>query len=345
MFQLLLLQVWSQLLPGAGGQIQSPPIEANTHYELRISGVVESNLIGQQFDARFMGEKDNLQTPHTFISLAPLFGDPTTSNAATHTYIWEFEGDTFQGKNITVQSSIIEGLSQSPRYGGAFSADAWAKGMVGNFTVTLTPSVKAAVVQSSPAPEGSRWSLWLALGFLVVLFPALGYLMRKPKKVSEHQELARKVLLAADALEAAAKKRPVLQLDNAVRDAKQAVQELVRAGENASDFAARVDLPKLLSEERDLTERAEKASDEEAKRTWTEAAQEKGKARASVEEANKISERTKARLLRLSASLESTRLALEAPTQNQKTDDTVLTSLKEELRLASEAVRDAEKLS
>jgi hypothetical protein len=30
---------------------------------------------------------------------------------------------------------------------------------------------------------------------------------------------------------------------------------------------------------------------------------------------------------------------------NQKTDDTVLASLKEELRLASEAVRDAEKLS
>ena len=344
MFRLLLLQVWSQLLPGAGGQLQTPPLEAKTRYELSISGVVDSNLIGKQFDARFVGDSGSFQAPHTFLSLSPLLGEPTVSDTATHTYLWELDGDKLAGAGITIQLGIVEGLAQSPRYSGVFSSDDLAKGMVGNFTVTLTPSAKA-VSPTPPAPKESRSALWYSLGFFVVLLPLLGYLMRRQKPVSEHQSLAKKVLRAADDLEAAAKKRPVLQLDNAVRDARQAVQELVRAGEHASEFAARLDLAKLSIEEQDLAARAEKASDEEAKRTWLEAAQEKGKARASVEEANKIAERTKARLLRLSASLESTRITLEAPTQNQKTDDSVLTALQEELRLASEAIRDAEKLS
>ena len=347
MLRLLLLQVWTQLLPGAGGQIQTPPLEAKTRYELSISGVVDSNLIGKQFDARFIGDAGNFQTPHTFLSLNPLLGEPTVSDPATHSYVWELDGDKLTGVSLTVQSGLVEGLSQMPRYSGAFSADAWAKGMVGNFTVTLTPSA-VAVIPPSPAPkapESDRSALWYSLAFFLLLLPALGYLMRKKAPASEHEAMAKKVLLAADALEAVAKKRPVLQLDNTVRDARQAVQELVRAGEHASEFAAKIDLAKLSIEEQDLVARAEKATDEEAKRTWLEAAQEKGKARASVEEANKIVERTKARLLRLSASLESTRITLEAPTQNQKTDDTVLASLKEELRLAGEAVRDAEKLS
>jgi hypothetical protein len=342
MFPLLLLQVWTQLLPGAGGQIQTPPLEAKTRYELSISGVVDSNLIGKQFDARFIGESGNFQVPHTFLSLNPLLGEPTLSDVATHTYLWDLDGDKLSGVSLMIQLGIAEGLAQSPRYSGVFSSDKLAEAMVGNLTVTLTPSAMAAPLK---APEGGGSALWLSLAFFLVLLPALGYLMRKKAPTSEHQAMAKKVLLAADALEAIAKKRPVLQLDNIVRDARQAVQELVRAGEHASQLAAKIDLAKLSIEEQELMTRADKASDEEAKRTWLEAAQEKGKTRASVEEANKIVERTKARLLRLSASLENTRITLEAPTQGQKTDDTVLASLKEELRLASEAVRDAEKLS
>jgi hypothetical protein len=342
MFRLLLLQVWTQLLPGAGGQIQTPPLEAKTRYELSISGVVDSNLIGKQFDARFIGDAGNFQAPHTFLSLNPLLGEPTISDPTTHTYVWEIDGDKLTGASVMVKLGIAEGLAQSPRYSGVFSSDKLAEAMVGNFTVTLTPSAMAVL---PPAPESSRSALWYSLAFFLLLLPTLGYLMRKKTPASEHEAMAKKVLLAADALEVVAKKRPVLQLDNTVRDARQAVQELVRAGEHASEFAAKINLAKFSIEEQDLVARAEKATDEEAKRTWLEAAQEKGKARASVEEANKIVERTKARLLRLSASLESTRITLEAPTQNQKTDDTVLASLKEELRLASEAVRDAEKLS
>jgi hypothetical protein len=345
MFRLLLLQVWTQLLPGAGGEIQTPPIQAKVQYELSISGVVSSNLIGKQFDAISMGNSGSFQTPHTFISMNPLLGEPDSKDTFQHIYTWRINGDELQGSPITIRAGIIEGLSASPAYSGTFSPDAWAKGMVGNFEVKLSPLARIVEKDPSIVSPQRGTPFWYALGFFLILFPTLVFLMRRPPKLSEHGKLSKKVTEAADALEASAKKRPLLHLDNIIRDARQTAQELMRAGEHADEFAAKLDLQKIEREQQDLIQRAEKATDEEAKRTWQEAAQEKGKARASIEEAKKLSERTKARLLRLSASLESTRISIEAPSQHQKTDDAVLTSLQEELRLANEALKDADKLS
>jgi hypothetical protein len=320
MFQLLLLQVWTQLLPGSGGEVRTPVIEPKVHYELSISGVIDSNLIGKQFDALFIGDAGNFQTPHTFVSMTPLLGEPIRKDAATHSYVWEVDGDKLSGNSIIVRAAIVEGLSSSPMYSGAFSPDAWSKGMVGNFEVKLSPMLGLRATGPVAPPKSEDNSLWYALVFFAALFPTLIYLMRRPVKLSEHGALAIKVNEAASALAASAKKRPQLQLDNILRDALQTSQELMRAGEHAIEFVSKIDLKKIESEESDFLARAEKADDEETKKTLQDVAQEKGKIRASVEEAKRIIERTKARLLRLSASLESTRVSIEAPTQNQKAD-------------------------